>query len=413
MDAEKWINRTAYTFVRELFSQFPCVAILGPRQCGKSTLLEQLFPNTKRFDCERKTDFERISKDSDFFLSSQPHPIIIDEAQKAPDLFEALRVHIDENRGNPGQIMLSGSSSPLLLNQLSDSLAGRLALFELSPFSWSESSQKPLSPFYQNIIQSRFEDNLTLTSLFSFEELCHMCISGGYPEIVQKSETHTYFRERWFENYQKTYVETDIRDLFPNLKTDSFKRFITILAALSGQFINFSHIARSLDVSQPTVKKYFACVSGTFLWRHLLQYEKNPLKSLARMPKGYIRDSGLLCSFLNIFSQETLLAHPEFGFIWESFITEQILKSLQFLHIPFKAWSYRTQNQGEIDLILEGRWGLIPIEIKSGSSVRHQSTQTIRHFMEENRCPVGYVISNGPDVYSLGPNLVHIPAGCL
>ncbi len=406
------IDRDISASIRLLMTEFPAVVVLGARQVGKSTLLHHLFPDIRRFDLEKQSDFDLVHHDIEFFLHTNPAPIIFDEAQLSPELFKALRVKIDQNRAISGQYLLSGSSSPELLHHISESLAGRIAICELDPFTWTEATHTPTSRFYDILTDQNWSDFAQLHPTHSFETLIQRCVEGGYPEVVTKTHS-TQFRQRWADNYIKTYIERDIRRLFPGLKLDSYRRFIQMLGMSSGQFINHSNLARSLDVSQPTIKSYIDIASGTFLWRHLPVFCANPLKSHTRMPKGYIRDSGLLCFMLNIHSKQTLMNHPHFGFIWECFIAEQILRNLTSRLIPYKAWAYRTDNQSEIDLIIEGPFGVIPIEIKSGISLRRPQLQAITHFMDTHKCPVGIVITNGSEGYQIGPNLVHVPAGCL
>jgi len=168
-------------------------------------------------------------------------------------------------------------------------------------------------------------------------------------------------------------------------------------------------LLNALDTSQPTIKHYFDIVSGTFLWKALPNYTLNPAKQYSRMPKGYIRDSGLLCYLLNIQSPEQLLNHPQFGFIWESFVTEQIVRLLQSKLLPFKAYSYRSRNHAEIDLIIEGRFGCIPIEIKSGSSIRSNQLQGLTHFIENNNCTMGLLINRSEKVEQLTAHIIQVP----
>lgn len=403
--------RSALESIRYIAENFPCVTLLGPRQIGKTTLLKQLQPNSYCFDLEKQTDFSRISSDPDFFLESEKKPIVIDEAQVLPELFPALRVAIDFNRKQNGQFLISGSSSPKLLSGITESLAGRVALFELNGFSLGEFFSRPLSAFYSIISEKKPELLLNLRSAYSTEELWQACLLGGYPEIVLNPQDR--FRRLWFENYVETYIKRDIKNLFPNISSETFQSFIRMLASASGNQINFSNFARSLDVSQPTAKNYFRIAEGTFLWRYLESYHTHATKRVLKMPKGHLRDSGLLCHMLRIHQIEDLKNNMHFGLIWEGFVIEQILKEFSNQLIKVVPSYYRTQDQAEVDLILEGPFGLLPIEIKVGFRTETKQLNSLKNFIKEHNCPYGIVINNSPAPAQLAENIYQIPAGCL
>lgn len=406
------IKRHIQSGVQELLQQFPCVAILGARQVGKTTLIHSLLPNAKHYDLERRSDYDRIVSDPDFFLSQHKTPITIDEAQLCPDLFKALRVAIDENRERKGQYLLSGSSSPELLHHISESLAGRVAMVYLGGFQESESKGLPPSALYGLIRLGAHEQFLTLENRFSSEESFSNCFLGSYPEPTLKRASTTFY-DRWMHNYIDTYLKRDIRSLFPGLAIQTYEKFIEMLTTASGQIINASNFARSLDVSQPTIKNYLRIAHGTFIWRQLPSYEKSIAKRVTKMPKGHFRDTGLLCYMLNISSTDALVRHQYFGFIWESFVTEEILKGFENQLINVKPYYYRTRNHAEIDLVLEGRFGLVPIEIKAGLSTEKKKLRALSDFIEENSCPYGIVINNAKEPILLAPKIYQIPAGCL
>jgi predicted AAA+ superfamily ATPase len=163
-------------------------------------------------------------------------------------------------------------------------------------------------------------------------------------------------------------------------------------------------------VSQPTAKSYFDIATGTFLWRKIPSFQNNQMKSLIKMPKGHLRDTGLMNYLLNINNLEQLKSHPQYGKIWETFIIEQILKNCEASMIKHQAFFYRTRGQAEIDLILETPMGLIPIEIKSGINLLEKQLQTLKNFIKEFHCPMGFVINNAEEVAFLSENIVQLPA---
>ncbi len=411
------MKRQYQPLIQEYLSYFPCVALIGARQTGKSTLIQMVANNRESFDLEARVDYDQIARDPDFFLRSKQAPIAIDEAQLIPELFPALRVAIDRNRSVAGQYLLSGPSSPELLSAIAESLAGRIGIIEIAPFSFSETREVDTP----NLL-SLFQENFSAQDIFSFSlpaaehapQLQHVndyWFYGGYPEPWLKEEGR--FREVWREQYLKTYIERDVAKLFPNLNSVRFRRFIELLAGCSGSIINYSNIANLLDVSQPTVKDYFKIAHGTFMWRNLPPYTKNVTKRIVKHPRGYFRDTGLLHHILQIASHQRLQSHPQMGASWEGFVIEEILRSLNAAGINYIHYYYRTSGGAEIDLVVEGKFGLIPFEIKHTQSVALKQLKAIKDFIVEFNCPFGIVVNNDEKVRQYDENLYGIPLSLL
>jgi hypothetical protein len=223
------IQRYLQAHISKLMEEFPCVAVLGARQMGKSTLLKQVLPNAPVFDLEKASDFELIYRDTEFFLNDHAQPLILDEAQILPELFTALRVKIDQNRQKKGQYLISGSSSPELLKNISESLAGRVALIELNSLLFSESFDNHISSFYTMIAQNDFQDIKTLLPLQTKKDLYTRFFFGGYPEPFLQRDNLNFF-SNWQNNYLQTYLQRDVRKLFPNLSIQTYQRFLKILS---------------------------------------------------------------------------------------------------------------------------------------------------------------------------------------
>lgn len=405
------INRTGEDAVRTLLRRFPCVAVLGARQVGKTTLIKKLLPRAPFYDMERQAEFQRAKADPDFFLSALETPVVIDEAQKVPELFSALRVAIDRDR-RPGRFLISGSSSPELLKGITESLAGRVALFELAGFSSEEMWRLPPSPFYEIVKSRRFGDLRGLRPRTEPSQWPQACVYGTYPEPFLRRRDSDGVR-LWMENYFDAYVKRDIRDLFPGLDIHVYRTFLQMLAAASGEILNASAFARSLGVSQPTVKSYWRIAEGTFLWRNLPSYTKNVVQRVAHMPRGHWRDAGLLCHLLRVRSTAELRTHPQVGRVWEGFVTEELLKGFKNRLIDCDAFYYRTHNQAEIDLVLEGDFGLLPIEIKWGMRTDPRQLTALRNFVKDHHAPVGLCINNAERADWLAPQILQIPAAHL
>jgi predicted AAA+ superfamily ATPase len=386
--------------------------VLGARQIGKTTLLKRVRPESPFYDLEKQATFQTIKEDPDFFLSHVREPIVIDEAQLLPSLFPALRVRIDQERDRRGLFLLSGSSSPNLLKGISESLAGRIAIVELSGFSLQETWGLPPSPFYEILQSRRFSELEGLTARVSPGQLLDSWFLGGYPEPFLRRLESSFIR-RWMENYFQTYIKRDIRDLFPGLNTEVFQTFIQMLASSSGDMINASEWARSLSVSQPTVRNYLRIAEGTFLWQSLPAYSQDAEKRVVKTPKGHLRDAGLTHFLLRLRDREDLRQHPRAGRLWEAFIAEEIIKEFRNHLFTGDFFHYRTQHQAEIDVVLQGDCGLLPIEIKLGTKTDRRQLAALRTFVEERNLPVGLVINNAERPEWLAPKILQIPATCL
>ncbi len=327
------IERNASFLLQELMTQFPAVLILGARQTGKTTLATTHYPSFDYFDLEKSSYFQRIRSDPELFFQQYPAHVIIDEAQLSPELFAILRGVIDNNRIEAGRFILTGSSSPALKQQVSESLAGRIAIIELEGLKTNESAKKPFPLIYQALCDD------TLKNLPRPQELCWQPLTqedihfnwfnGGYPEVhLHKEES---FISRWFHFYEETYIHRDIAKLFPQLNQYHYQRFIKMLGHLSGTILNKSQLARDLEISESSIRSYLDIASGTFLWRQLNSFEGNKRKTIVRMPRGHLRDSGLLHHLLKLSNLEALYSHPIVGHSFEGFVIEEILKGLSIV----------------------------------------------------------------------------------
>ena len=395
--------------LNELLDLFPCVGLVCVRQSVKTTTLPQLDQGWKVYDLENASDYEVAARDPDLFLRLNPSLVAFDEAQILPELFPALRVAIDANRGESGRFIITGSSSPELLRSISESLAGRVALMDIGPFTVREAYQKPLSLFYTLIQEGRLLKNFAemSSSGSDLQQQHDYWLRGGYPEPWIKNNPR--FQRLWTQSYIKTYLERDILRLFPNLNREKYQLFLQMLAQLSGTIINYSDVARTLGVSAPTVREYFKIADGTFIWRHIPSYEKNASKRIVKHPKGYLRDSGLLHHFLHLHKLDDLLAHPQMGHSWEAMVIENIIRGLNAQGVVFDYFHYRTGAGAEVDLVLEGEFGLLPIEIKYKQKVTLRELKGIRDFIEEYQCPYGIVISNNERLGLIDDKLLNVP----
>ncbi len=397
----------------EYLELFPCVAILGVRQCGKTTLLKELPRGWKIYDLEKGSDYQLASRDPDLFFRLNKERVAIDECQLLPELFPALRVAIDNEREKCGRFIITGSSSPDLLKSISESLAGRIAILELAPFSQSEAFARPRSNFFNLIADGAPVSDLTesLENAIDISDTHAHWVRGGYPEpwVRNKPRHHRL----WMQNYIRTYLNRDILRLFPGLNTQKYRLFLQMLSNLSGNIINYSNVSRALGISQPTARDYFQIADGTFIWRSVPSYEKNAVKRVVKHPKGYLRDSGLLHSMLHIYDLDRLLVHPSMDSSWEGMVIENILRGFNSLGVQYDYYYYRTGAGAEVDLVLEGEFGLLPVEIKYEQTVSPRELRGIRDFIKERGCRYGVVINNNDKATLYNDNLLGVPFGAL
>jgi predicted AAA+ superfamily ATPase len=399
--------------INELLRIFPAVLIVGTRQCGKTSIAKTLRPQWQYLDLESAQTFDRISNDISFFFKENPTNLIIDEAQVYPEIFNELRGVIDSNRKTNNRFIITGSSSLELLSNAADSLAGRVAIVELASFKGNEVIQKPISPFYklfESVIDvNTLEEIKKIPKVSTHQELKKHFLKGGYPDAALSLNDNAY--SQWMENYFSTYINRDIRSLFPKLDLVKFRRFTRLLSTVSGQVINKSNIARAIEVSDKTIKDYLDIADGTFVWRTIHSYEKSATKSLIKMPKGGFRDSGLLHFHKNIITMDQLDKSVDIGHDFEHFVIEEIIKGLETSFATnWKYNYYRTRGGAEVDFILEGSFGVVPIEIKYGVKVNLKKLSSLRNFVKENNLPFGIVVNNGDKIEMICPEIIQIPA---
>ena len=359
---------------------------------------------------ERGDDFAVVSHDPDLFLRLNPDKIALDEAQLFPPLFPALRVAIDADRGRKGRFVITGSSSPTLLRSLSESLAGRIGIIEMSPFMWAEVREGRTSQLISRIAEgARLPGELLagLTARGTIAQAHDFWFRGGYPEPWLAGNPR--FSERWTDQYTQTYLQRDVARLFPGLNQAKFRLFVQMLGGLSGQVINYAQVGRALGVSQPTARDYFEIAHGTFVWRRLPPFHRNVVKRVVKHAKGYLRDSGLLHHILRVPDLTALQAHPQVGNSWEGMVIEEIIRQFNALGVSVDATFYRTTAGAEVDLVCEGRFGLVPIEIKRNQRLDMRDLRGVRDFIREQGCAFGVVISNDTGPRHIEDRLIGVP----
>jgi predicted AAA+ superfamily ATPase len=348
----------------------PAVALLGPRQCGKTTLARQLADTSKStyFDLENPVDLARLSEPMTA-LESLRGLIVIDEVQRHPDLFPILRVLLDR-KPIRARFLILGSASPELLRQSSETLAGRMAIIEMAGFTLEELKRPDLDRLW---------------------------LRGGFPRsFLARTEAAS---TAWREDFIRTFLERDLAQLGVQVPAGTMRRFWTMTAHYSGGIWNSSEIGRSLGEAHTTVKRHLDALSGALVVRVLEPWFENIGKRLVKSPKVYIRDSGLLHALLGIGDRRQLDGHPVVGGSWEGFIIEQLLASVP----KSKAYYWRTQAGAELDLLLFLKGRRIGIEIKRADAPK--MTPSMASALEDLELHRLLVVYPGSVRYTLRPNV--------
>jgi len=331
------IEREIHAEIIESINNFPAVGILGPRQCGKTTLSKEIISKFKHaiyLDLELSSDLKKL-EDPEFYLNEHKGKLIcLDEIQRKPDLFPLLRALIDQDK-RPSRFLILGSASQDLIRQSTESLAGRIDYFELTPFTRSE--------------------------LKTVDETVHWT-RGGYPSsVLSKSDKMS---SRWRNSFIKTFLERDLGLMGLKLSPSQMNRFWTMTSHMHSSILNKANLASSLGTSAQTIQNWIDVFEQTFMIRVLKPYSTNTRKRLVKSPKIYQRDSGILHTLLDIEDFDDLMGHPMTGPSWEGFAIENILNEMN----GWNASYYRTSHGAEVDLIIEKGRKKIAVEFKLSSS---------------------------------------------
>ena len=319
--------------------QFPVIALTGPRQSGKSTLLKHIFEKTHRIvSFDDPILRERAFNDPKLFIKSYGDNVVFDEIQYCPELLSYIKILVDEEREKKGRFILTGSQQFHLMHNIGDTLAGRVALLRLFPLGIKE--KKTMQPK---------------------EAFVQACLRGSYPELVFHKEMDSHL---WYSSYLQTYLERDVRGLYNIGNLRDFQQFLRLLASRCSQILNYSHFARELGISVNTIKRWISLLEASNIIYLLMPYYKNFGKRITKSPKVYFFDIGLVCYLTGISTEEHVFNGPFSGALFENFIIQEMVK--HFCHKGEQPQLYymRLNEKTEIDVVLEKDMQLYPFEIK-------------------------------------------------
>jgi len=349
----KLIARTAETILRKLAKSYPAVVVTGPRQSGKTTLTQVVFPDKPYVSLEDLDIREFATNDPRGFLNRYPDGAILDEVQRCPDVFSYLQSRLDATK-KMGIFVLTGSQQFGLLSGVSQSLAGRVAKISLLPFSLHELQDANRAP--KNI-----EDLL---------------LKGLYPPIYDRRLEPSI----WYNNYVESYLERDVRQLINVRNLSSFQRFLRMCAARTGQLLNLSSLANDCGITHNTAKAWISVLEASYIIHLLQPHHKNFKKRLIKSPKLYFYDPGLAAWLLNLQNAEQLSTHPARGQLFETWVVSELLK-YRFNHaLTSNLYFWRDSAGHEVDVLVDQGHMLLPIEIKSGQTIASDFFEGLHRF---------------------------------
>lgn len=370
----KFIERQLIKVLLKASETFPAILVTGPRQSGKTTLLKEKFSeHTKFVSMENPEKRLWAKEDPNDFLKSHSPPVIIDEFQYASNLLPYIKDMIDNNR-KPGSFYFTGSQQLLAMNNISQSLAGRVAITTLMPLSYSESINdinKSWDLWFEHLINGKQKK--------SKNNLGNILLKGFFPEIISNKKIDTNL---WFNSYIQTYLERDAKTIYSIGNLDVFHKFITLLAARCGSILNYSTYSTELGVSIPTIKKWFSIMEASFIVFKLQPYYENIGKRISKSHKFYFIDTGLAAYLAGINNADFLLRSNMGGNYFENFIISEFYKNKLNFNENLNMYFINHRNLWEIDLLLEKNREIIPVEIKFTSTVKPEHFKNFKKVRE-------------------------------
>ena len=381
------ISRTLPAELHRKLRNFPVLVISGPRQSGKTTFIKDALPEWRYLDLEKPSDLAPLKSDPERRLEQLGDHLIFDEAQRLPELFPILRSYVDGNRKRNGRYVLLGSASPELIKGVSETLAGRAAFLELTPFQWQEVAGIPKA---------------------SVESLW---LKGGFPDAFLVRDPKA--RWDWYEGYTQTFLERDLPALGLSVSPVQMRRLWGMLAHAHGNLWNASQFGASLGINYHTVNRYADILEHTFLIRRLQPFHANVGKRLVKSPKIYLRDNGILHYFLGIRDRETLDVHPGRGASWEGFLLEEMAALYRQAAAQARPYFWRTSGGAEVDLLMDLGNRQVPFEFKLNAAPDSSQLKGLRNCMTDLGIRKGYVVYPGKEDYSLGNGIESLAARTL
>lgn len=402
------IVRTLGDRILEASQHFRVILVTGPRQVGKTTLLRMLEDSNRTYitldDLNRR---DAAQNDPGLFLDNLDLPVLLDEVQYAPNLFSSIKMLVD-TQPKPGLFWLTGSQQFDMMQQVTESLAGRVAIFQLQGVSLAEELGRPETPPFmptQEAIAYRKRIRIPL----SLAVIYHKIWRGSYPDVVTSDGK---FWNTFYESYLSTYIGRDVKDYLNIESVMLFRKFMQVIAARTAQVVNYRNIASDVGVSEPTIKKWITVLEASGIIKLLYPYFNNQLKRLTKSPKLYFMDTGLCCFLTGWLSPDVLERGAMSGEMLETYVVSEVIKSYLHNGQNPNIYFYRDKDRREVDLLIEANGILHPIEIKKSASIRNMHFNGFQ-FLEKQGIPVGHgcILSFVSEVLPIDSHADAVPIG--
>ncbi len=425
-----WIPRTVEPHLVKAAREFPILVVTGPRQVGKTSLLERLFPDYSYVSLDSAQEAETAETMPDHFLRNHPPPVVIDEVQYAPSLFRAMKVWVDTHRGKSGQFILTGSQSFTLMAALSESLAGRAAIFTLLSLSFEEWEHRPRSRVASAPIEASAPERRTAgrevtvadatiqhvrrqeengTEANGVIDPWEFLWRGGFPFLWNERVSPN--RDRWYQGYLATYLERDVRNLLRVLNLRDYERFLRSAAIRIGNLINLSETGRDVGISPTTARQWFNILHASGVFFLLEPYHRSLGKRITKSPKLYLMDTGLAAYLLGFSSSKALRASPLSGAFWENHVIGQWIRKKEWEDPSLGLWFWQDRTKNEVDLVIEKDGRLYPVECKAKEKPDDRDLKGIRKFREfygAESVGTGYVACLTRSPYWIEPGVLAV-----
>lgn len=371
--------RSLGSALKEALADTPVVCILGPRQCGKSTLARNFCSNYSYITFDEKGVLADALADPTGFVMALPEKVILDEIQHAPELLRSLKIAVDKKR-QPGRFLLTGSANLLLLPQLSESLAGRMEIIQLHALAESEKERQP-GHFLRSFLEGKIKSQIVGEKEESSPTLPERLVAGGYPEPLTRSPARA---RQWHRQYLKSIVERDVQTVAKVKDAHQLGVLLELLALSTAELVNTSQLSVGLRLDRKTVDHYLSILERLFLIRTLPAWHNNEGKRLQKTPKIHLLDSGLAATLSGLQAADWMMRRERFGHLLESFVVQQLIAQAGWTDPDLRFWHYRDHDQVEVDLVItrgKETWG---VEVKAAASTNERDGQGLRRLAD--RC---------------------------